>query len=74
MELTGGVSLSRVRGHGSSYGRRCIVRWAGRESNVRLMAAAVEVKKEVVVMVMGRECEGDVEEKRAYYNMCFVNW
>ena len=41
---------------------------------MRLMPAAVEIKKEEVVVVMGRECEGDMEDKRAYYNMCFVNW
>ena len=28
---------------------------------MRLMGAAVEVKKEEVVVVTGRECEGDVE-------------
>ena len=61
------VSEAMTRIFIQSATRRCIVRWAGCESNVQLMAAVVEAKKVVVVVVMGRECEGDVEDKRAYY-------
>ena len=65
MELTGGAPLPRVQSHNQDL-PRCTVRWAGRESDVRLMAIAVEAKKEEgVVVVMGRERERDVKNKRA---------
>ena len=47
----------------------CTVGWTRRESNV-LRVAAVETKKVVVVVVIERECEAHVEDKRR--SVCFV--